>query len=76
MIKKYNTINKYEFVRDWYVQIDTPMNMFPEMYLFGSSNEKDPYILGIVVNCYVDGESDIIIQVGIVKETGVKLFYF
>lgn len=40
MIKNYNTSNKYEFVQDWYVQIEDPMNMFPDMYLFGSIDEK------------------------------------
>jgi hypothetical protein len=36
MIRKYNTSNNYDFVDDWYVQIETPMNMFLDMYLFGS----------------------------------------
>jgi len=35
MIKKYNTSNKYEFVQEWYIQIEAPLNMFPDMYLFG-----------------------------------------
>lgn len=50
MIIKYNTNNKYEFVQDWYIQIETPMNMFPDMYLFGSTNGNEPEILGIVIN--------------------------
>ena len=45
MIKQYNTSNKYEFVHDWYVQIETPMNMYPDMYLFGSIYGKEPDIL-------------------------------
>ena len=55
MIRKYNTSNKYEFLRDWYVQIDTFPNMFPDIYLFGSTGGEHPDILGIVVNSYPDG---------------------
>jgi hypothetical protein len=57
MIRKYNTFNNYAFVDDWYVQIETPMNMFPDMYL--SIDGKDPDVLGIIENCYVHNESHI-----------------
>ena len=73
MIKKYNTSNKYEFVQDWYVQIETPMNMYPDMYLFGSIDEKEPEILGIIINCYACNENDIDFQVEVIKENEVKL---
>ena len=55
MIRKYDTSNKYDFLRDWYVQIDTLPNMYTNMYLFGSTGGENSYILVIVVNCYADG---------------------
>jgi hypothetical protein len=73
MIGKYNTSNNYDFVDDWYVQIETPMNMFPDMYLFGSIDGKDPDILGIIVNCYAHNESHIDFQLEVIKESEVKL---
>ena len=73
MIRKYNTSNEYEFVGDWYVQIECPPNMFPDMCLFGSIGEKDPIILGIVVNCYAHGETDIVFQVEAINGQEVKL---
>ena len=45
----------------------------PNMYIFGSTGGENPYILGIVVNCYADGESEIIFQVEAVKKNEVKL---
>ena len=41
MIRKYRTSNKYNFVEDWYVQIEAPTNMFPHMYLFESLDKED-----------------------------------
>lgn len=73
MIKKYNTNNKYEFVQDWYIQLETPMNMFPDMYLFGSIDGNEPEILGIIINCYACNENDIDFQVEMIKENEVKL---
>ena len=73
MIKKYNTSNKYEFVQDGYIQIEAPLNMFPDMYLFGSIDGKEPEILGIIINCYACNENDIDFQVEMIKENEVKL---
>jgi len=47
--------------------------MFPYLYLFGSTNGKDPEILRIIVNCYNHNESHIDFQVELIKENEVKL---
>lgn len=73
MIKKYNTYNKYEFVQDWYIQIEAPKNMFPDTYLFGSIDGNEPEILGIIINCYAYNENDIDFQVEMIKENEVIL---
>jgi len=73
MIKKYNTYNKYEFVQDWYIQIEAPMNMFLDMYLFGSIDGNEPEMLGIIINCYAYNEDDIDFQVEMIKENEVIL---
>jgi hypothetical protein len=44
------------------------MNVFLDMYLFGSTDGKDPDILEIIVNCYVHNESHIEFQVEVIKE--------
>ena len=67
MIKKFKTSNKYEFVQDFYVHIETPMNIYPDIYLFGSINEKEPEILGIIINFYAYNENDIEFQVQVIK---------
>jgi len=67
MIKKYNTYNKYELVQNWYIQIEAPMNMFPDMYLFGSIDRNEPEILGIAIICYAYNENDIDFQVEMIK---------
>lgn len=67
MIKKYNTYNKYEFVQGWYIQIEANMNIFPNMYLFGSIDGNEPEILGIIINFYAYKENDIDFQVEMIK---------
>ena len=57
MIKKFKTSNAYEYVEDWYVEIDSPMNMFPDMYLFGFMDGNDIQRLGIIVSCYAFNHS-------------------
>ena len=47
--------------------------MYPTIYLFRSTGRENPYILGIIVNFYADGERDIIFQVDFVKENEGKL---
>ena len=73
MIRKYRTSNKYNFVEDWYVQIEAPANMFPDIYLFESLDKEDRKILGIIVNCYAHNESDIEFQLEVIEENEVKI---
>ena len=60
-------------MHDWYVQIETPMNMYHDMYLFGSIDGKEPEILWIIINCYAYNENDIDLQMEVIKENEVKL---
>ena len=73
MIRKYNTCTAYEFVKDWYIEIKTHMNMFPDLYLFGSIDGNDIETLGIIVNCYANNQSHIDFQMEVIEENEVKL---
>lgn len=59
-------------MKDCYVQIETPMNMFPDKYLFRCINGNEPKKLRIIVTRYVHNDNDIIFQVEVVKENEVK----
>ena len=74
MIKKFKTSTAYEYVEDWYVEIESPMNMFPDMYLFGSMDGNDIQRLGIIVSCYALNHSQIDFQMEVIEENEVKLF--
>jgi hypothetical protein len=74
MIKNFKTSTAYEYVEDWYVEIESPMNMFPDMYLLGSMDGNDIQRLGIIVSCYALNHSQIDFQMEVTEENEVKLF--
>jgi hypothetical protein len=51
------------------------MNMFLDMYLFGSIDGKNPDILGIIVNYCAHKHSHIDFQLEVIKESEVKSVY-